>query len=70
MNLAGKELHLLQSLASEEAIRHGSATLGPDDFLLAMLSPAFADSRAAKALAHCSITRDSVEETVNVRRPR
>jgi hypothetical protein len=69
MNRAGKELHLLESLAAEEARRLDSTTVGPEDFLLAMLSPALADSRAAKALARCAVTRDLVEETVESKRP-
>jgi hypothetical protein len=68
MNLSGNELRLLWSLAAEEAHRLGSTSLGPEDFLLAMLSPAFADSRAAKALARCSITRDLVEGTLHAKR--
>ncbi len=62
MNLAGKQFRLLLSLAGEEAQRCGSTTVGPGDFLLAMLSPAFVDSRAARALARCSITRELIDE--------
>lgn len=69
MTSAGNELRLLQSIAGEEAHRLGGTVVGPEDFLLAMLSPAFADSRAAEALARCSITRELVEKTIDAKRP-
>jgi Clp amino terminal domain, pathogenicity island component len=61
------ELNLLQSIAAEEAHRLNCTWLGPDHFLLAILSPAFAGSPAAKALAQCSITRAAVERTIGAK---
>lgn len=68
MDQGVNELNLLHSIAAEEASRLNCTWVGPEHFLLAILSPAFDDSPASKALAQCSITRESVEETVVAKR--
>jgi hypothetical protein len=64
------QLNVLRSIAGEEAIRLNCSWLGPEHLLLAILSPAFDDSPASKALARCAVTREAVEAAIGAKQPR